>query len=212
MAADRNKCNTPLPIRLWHWLHILGVLTLILSGAQIRFAEYVHLFPSFRTAIKVHNEAGLLVTVSFFLWFFYYTTLTSKLGSTYLLHKGEVRHGLRQQMAHYFVHFFRGRPDPHQATPQSRFNPLEKTLYMLVMLILFPLQMITGMALKSLYPPWKVIDLFGSIKFLMGLHFLGGCLLCAFLLTHVYLTTLNSTAWPWLRVMFKGRAAIEKQS
>ncbi len=205
MSTNHKSCNTPLPIRFWHWLHILCMLTLILTGAQIRFSEYIHLLPNFRVAVEVHNEAGLVVTVSYFFWFFYYTTITSKLGSVYLLQQGEIRFGLLRQLAHYFFHFFRGRPDPHQATPDARFNPLEKTLYLVVMLILFPLQMITGMALRSLYPPWKVIDMFGSIKFLMGLHFLGCCLLCAFILTHVYLTTLNSTAWPALKSILHGR-------
>ena len=207
MAANPKSCNSPLPIRFWHWLHILCVLTLILTGAQIRFSENVHIFPNFRTAIEMHNEIGVYVTFTFFFWFFYYAIMTGNLGAVYLPQKEEVRHGLRQQFAHYFFHYFRGRPDPHQVTPEKRFNPLEKTLYLLIMLGLFPVQMVTGVALKSLYPPWKIIDLFGSIKFLMGLHFLNGCLLFALIILHVYLTTLNGTAWPRIRSIWQDRRA-----
>jgi thiosulfate reductase cytochrome b subunit len=151
------------------------------------------------------------VTFTFFFWFFYYTIMAGTLGAVYLPRKEEIRHGLWQQFAYYFLHFFRGRPDPHQGTCEKRFNPLEKTLYLVIMLGLFPVQMVTGVALKSLYPPWKIIDLFGSIKFLMGLHFLNGCLLLALILVHVYLTTLNGSAWPKVRSLLRNRN-INKQS
>jgi len=205
MAAKPKSCNSPLPIRVWHWVHITCVLILILTGAQIRFSENLHLFPNFRATIELHNQVGIYSVFTFFFWFFYYAIMSGKLGALYLPRKEEIRHGLKEQLAYYFFHFFRGRPNPHQVTPERRFNPLEKLLYLVIMLGLFPVQMVTGMALRSLYPPWKIIDLFGSIKFLMGLHFINGCVLCALIFIHVYLTTLNGISWPKIRLVLLGK-------
>jgi len=202
MAADKSVYLPPLPIRIWHWLHAVCILVLIVTGAQIRFPDRVALIPSFRWAIELHNGTGLFVTILFFLWFFYYAIIGGTLGSLYLPQKDELRHGLRRQTAWYFYHFFRGVPNPHQPTPENRFDPVQKPLYLLVMLIFFPLQMITGMALRSLNPPWEVIDMFGNIKILMAMHFLIGCLLCAFLLTHIYLTTIDTRPWFRLKSMW----------
>lgn len=198
MADEKSVYLPPLPIRIWHWLHAVGMMLLIVTGAQIRFPDHITLLPSFRWAIELHNGTGLFVTFLFFLWFFYYAIIAGTLGSLYLPQKEELRHGLWQQTAWYFRDFFRGAPNPHQPTPENRFDPVQKPLYLLVMLILFPIQMVTGMALRSLKPPWEVIDLFGNIKTLMALHFIVGCLLCAFLLSHIYLTTID--ARPWLRL------------
>ena len=30
----------PLPVRIWHWLNALGIVTLCITGIQIRFPEY----------------------------------------------------------------------------------------------------------------------------------------------------------------------------
>ncbi|MEI6705324.1 MAG: cytochrome b/b6 domain-containing protein, partial [Deltaproteobacteria bacterium] len=37
----------PIPVRVWHWLNALGIVTLCVSGAQIRFPEYVTVLGSY---------------------------------------------------------------------------------------------------------------------------------------------------------------------
>ena len=55
----------PTPVRIWHWLNAFGIITLCISGAQIRFPEYVTLLGSYRSAIMLHNTAGIVVALSF---------------------------------------------------------------------------------------------------------------------------------------------------
>ena len=62
---------TPTPVRIWHWLNALGIVTLCFTGLQIRFPEYANIFGTYKAAIKLHDVAGVTVSISFFLWFFY---------------------------------------------------------------------------------------------------------------------------------------------
>jgi Ni,Fe-hydrogenase I cytochrome b subunit len=55
----------PIPVRIWHWINAFGIITLIVSGAQIRFPESVVWLGSYRSAIQIHNVAGLIVSFSF---------------------------------------------------------------------------------------------------------------------------------------------------
>jgi len=204
MVAARKVYIHPLPLRIWHWLHGVGVLILIGTGAQLRFPGEVHLLPNLRLAAETHSTVGLLITFSFFAWFCYHAMFAGTLVSLYLPQQGELRERVPHQLNFYFRGFFRGERNPHQPTPTCKFNPLEKLLYLLVMLGFFPTQMITGMALKSLSPPWKIIDLFGSIKVLIGIHFIFGCLILAFLILHIYLSTLGVTFWSRFRTIVHG--------
>ena len=54
------------PIRIWHWLNALGIITLCISGAQIRFPEYITLLGSYKSVILLHNTSGYVVTASLF--------------------------------------------------------------------------------------------------------------------------------------------------
>ena len=66
---------TPTPVRIWHWLNAFGIVTLCITGVQIRFPEYANIFGTYKAAISLHNTAGVIVSISFFLWFFYYLLL-----------------------------------------------------------------------------------------------------------------------------------------
>ena len=78
----------PIPVRIWHWLNALGIVTLCISGAQIRFPEYVTLLGSYRSAIMLHNTAGIVVALSFSIWFFYYKLVADSIDDIYIP-KGE---------------------------------------------------------------------------------------------------------------------------
>ena len=50
---------TPTPVRIWHWLNALGIVTLCITGIQIRFPEYANIFGTYKAAIKLHDVAGV---------------------------------------------------------------------------------------------------------------------------------------------------------
>ncbi len=209
MAERKTIYLNPTPVRMWHWLHAFCVITLILTGIQIRFPEYFGLFGSYKNAVRLHNTAGILVSITFFLWFFYYAIVAGTLAKLYLPRKEELQHGIWQQGIYYFSDYFRGKPNPHTPTPENKFDPLQKAGYLFIMLAVFPLQIVTGMALMYPHPIWGIIDMFGSLKTLFALHFLVGCLLCAYLIIHVYLASLATPPWSRFKAMWDGWYDVE---
>jgi thiosulfate reductase cytochrome b subunit len=199
----------PTPVRIWHWLNALGIVTLGISGAQIRFPEYLNIFGSYKAAILLHNTAGILVAVSFSLWFFYYTCIARKMMQLYVPTGEDLRHGLVRQAVFYFFNYFQGKPNPHHPTPDNKFNPLQKSAYLAIMFVLVPLVSLTGILLMNVSPLREMVLLVGGLKILVALHFLLACSLFAFLFTHVYLATLGKTPLSYVKPMWTGWEEVE---
>ena len=204
MSEKKMIYLQPLPVRIWHWINALGIVTLILTGAQIRFPETVRILGSYRSAIQAHNVAGLTVAISFSLWFFYYKIVKNTLDKLYIPNGEELKHGLLRQLLYYCFWYFLGRPSPHHATPEEKFNPMQKSAYLAVMFVLMPLVGLTGILLMNVTPLRVLILMSGGLKIIVALHFLLACSLLAFLCTHVYLATLGATPLAYLKPMLFG--------
>lgn len=194
----------PTPVRIWHWLNAIGFVALITTGAQIRFPEYVHMFDSYRSAILLHNTAGIVVAISFSIWFFYYMLVSRTLTDQYVPTKEDLVNGLFRQAKFYFLLYFLGRENPHHASPESKFNPMQKSAYLAIMFVLVPLVTLTGILLMNVTPLRQFIVLVGGMKILVGMHFLLACSLLAFMFTHVYLATLGQTPLAYFKPMWTG--------
>lgn len=194
----------PTPVRIWHWLNAIGFIALITTGAQIRFPEYVHMFDSYRSAILLHNTAGIVVAISFSIWFFYYLLVSRTLTDQYVPTKEDLVNGLFRQAKFYFLLYFLGRDNPHHASPESKFNPMQKSAYLAIMFVLVPLVTLTGILLMNVAPLRAFIVMIGGMKILVSLHFLLACSLLAFMFTHVYLATLGETPLAYFKPMWTG--------
>jgi len=194
----------PTPVRIWHWLNALGIVTLCISGAQIRFPEYVTVLGSYRSAIMLHNTAGIVVALSFSIWFFYYKLVSDSMANIYIPKGSDLTTGLFRQIVFYFFAYFMGAPNPHHATPECKFNPLQKSAYLAVMFVIMPFVSLTGILLMNMGPMREMVLLIGGLKILVALHFLLACSLCAFLFTHVYLATLGSKPLDHIKPMWTG--------
>lgn len=203
---------TPTPVRIWHWLNALGIITLCASGAQIRFPEQVHLFGSFKSAVALHNTAGIVVAISFVLWLGYYLLVACSLVKLYVPNQEDLQHGILRQAWFYFFNFFRGKPNPHHTTPESKFNPMQKAAYLVIMMILVPLVIVSGFLIMNIGPMREILLLAGGLKLMVGLHFLLACSLCAFIFTHVYLATLGHTPFAHFVPMWTGWEEVEPPS
>jgi thiosulfate reductase cytochrome b subunit len=188
----------PWPVRIWHWINACGIIVLIVTGAQIRFPESVALLPSYKSAIDIHNVTGLVVSISFSFWFFYYKMVKNTLDKLYIPDEEDLKHGLVRQLLYYCFWYFLGRPSPYHATPDHKFNPMQKSAYLAVMFVLMPLVGLTGILLLNVTPLRVLVLMWGGIKFIVALHFLLACSLLAFLCTHVYLATLGNYIKPML--------------
>lgn len=201
---------TPTPIRIWHWLNAFGIITLCVTGAEIRFPEFVHVFGNFKAAVRVHNAAGIVVACSFALWFIYYAFVAKTLIKTYVPTARDIKKGLLSQALYYFFYFFLGsKPNPHHQTPENKFNPLQKSAYMAMMLILTPLVIITGIFLMNVAPLRNFVLAIGGLKILVALHWLLACSFGAFLFAHIYLATLGHTPFAHFKPMLTGWEEIE---
>lgn len=194
----------PTPVRIWHWIHALSIVTLCVTGVQIRFPEVVNLFGSYRAAVMLHNVAGIVVALSMVYWILYYVVISHAIGRIYFPTGDEVRHGLIRQAIFYAFNYFRGKPNPFHATPENKFNALQKTAYLVIMLVFMPLVIVTGFLLLDIQPLRNMLFLLGGIKLIDGLHFFAACCLCAFTFFHFYLTTLGPTPFSEIRTMWTG--------
>ncbi len=210
MADKKQIYLQPKPVRIWHWLNALGIVTLCVSGAQIRFPEYISLLGDYRAVIKLHNTAGFVVAISFSIWFFYYTLVARNMGKIYLPSRDDLENGLLRQAKFYFLTYFLGWDNPHHPTPEDKFNPLQKSAYLAIMFVLVPLVSLTGILLTNVAPLRSLIVMIGGLKILVGLHFLLACSLCAFLFTHVYLATLGSSPLAHFKPMWTGWEEVEE--
>ena len=200
---------TPTPVRIWHWLNALGIITLCATGAQIRFPEHVHLFGTFKSAVALHNTAGIVVAISFVLWLVYYLLVARSLVKLYVPNQEDLQHGILRQAWFYFFNFFRGKPNPHHTTPDNKFNPMQKAAYLVIMMVLVPLVIVSGFLIMNIGPMREILLLAGGLKLMVGLHFLLACSLCAFIFTHVYLATLGHTPFAHFVPMWTGWEEVE---
>lgn len=201
---------TATPIRIWHWVNALAIVTLCVTGAQIRFPEYVNICGTYKAAIRLHNTAGIVASVSFLLWLGYYLIVARSLIRIYVPTLEDVKRGMFRQALYYFYFYFRGRPNPHTATPEDKFNPMQKMAYLVMMLVLVPLIIVTGILLLNVEPLRAWVTAAGGIKLIDGAHFLLACAFCAFLFTHAYLATLGHTPLAHFKPMWTGWEEVEE--
>src|SRR3990172_12125649 len=167
MLEDKSEENiymTPTPVRIWHWLNALGIVTLCITGIQIRFPEYVNIFGTYKAAIKLHDTAGVTVSISFLLWIFYYLVVARNLAKLYIPNLDDIKRGIFRQAIFYFFNYFLGETNPHTATPDNKFNAIQKVSYLVIMFVLLPLVIISGLLLMNVAPLREWIIMIGGIK------------------------------------------------
>ena len=203
---------TPTPVRIWHWLNAFGIITLVLTGAEIRFPEYAQVLGNYKAAVRLHNTAGIVVMLSFGLWFIYYAFVARNLLRLYIPSREDIRRGMIRQAVFYGYQYFRGGPNPHHQTPENKFNALQKTAYVAIMFVCIPLVIVTGVLLMNVSSLREMVMAMGGLRLLIGAHWLVACVFCAFLFTHIYLATLGHTPFAHFKPMWTGWEEAEDPS
>jgi thiosulfate reductase cytochrome b subunit len=159
----------PLPIRIWHWVNAAGFIILILTGAQIR--NIINLF-SVETAVDFHSWLGFILLANYFIWFLYYMlTLNIKIYIPPLHHPIEFAKKAIRQAKFYGFGIMVGDQNPHHSTFDNKFNPMQQVSYLMIMALLIPVQIITGLFLwnPKLFSP--VVNIVG-IQIIDAIHVL----------------------------------------
>jgi thiosulfate reductase cytochrome b subunit len=201
MEDDKLMYVHPAPVRVWHWVNAVGFVILILTGIQIRFAEIVDWF-SLEDAIQLHNYVGFGVIAAYGLWVsYYFGTMKIKL---YFPNPRSFVPNAVKQIKYYGAGIFKGEPNPHQMTPDNKFNALQKNAYVAIMFVFLPAQMITGLFLWRVKRFENYIDLIGGIKIVSSIHVLLFFFFVAFIFVHAYLATRGHTPWAHFKARFTG--------
>lgn len=195
----------PFPIRIWHWINAIGFIILILTGAQIRFVDSMGIM-SFETAVDIHSWLGFILLVNYFIWLVYYL-FSGKLFKLYIppLWKPVdfIKNSIRQAK-YYGYGIMIGDKNPHHPTPDSKFNPMQQISYLMIMVVLIPIQIITGLILWDPQLFGFLASLIGGIQIATLIHTGLWIFFSAFIIVHFYLATLGHTPMAHIKAMFTG--------
>ncbi len=187
--------------RIWHWIQAFTILILIATGMEIRSPQDVHLL-GFQTAIVTHNVFAALLLFNALMGLFYF--LTSGRMAQYFPGEYDFFHKAYCQVRYYAYGMFRGEPHPMEPTAERRLNPLQKITYLVILNILLPLQLVSGVLIWSAQTWPEAMGTIGGLDLVVPVHALGSWFFLAFTLMHVYLTTTGKTPLENLKAMITG--------
>ena len=193
----------PLPVRIWHWINALGFVAMIVTGLQIRYIGLFDLL-SFRTAVVLHEWIGFVLIANFFVWLLFY--LFSDKIRVYHPELSPMRHfrASFRQALYYGYGIFKGEPNPHHVSVYQKFNSMQSMSYQVIMLMLVPIQFVTGLLLWDVKQFSDTIDVLGGVRVVDTTHVLITIFFAGFLPVHIYLATLGHTRMAHIMSMFTG--------
>lgn len=202
-TRDPDLYINPLPVRIWHWLNALGFILLILSGTQIRYSSLFNVM-SFEAAVKTHNWVAFTVIANYFVWLVFYlfsdriTVYHPELNMKKFFTKAFA------QIEYYSYGIFRGERSPHKVMPLDKFNPMQSITYQIVMLLVVPIQFMTGIMMWDIKRFQGVIEMLGGLVVINTVHVLIYIFFISFTMVHAYMGALGNTPVTHFREMFTG--------
>ncbi|MCX6583051.1 MAG: cytochrome b/b6 domain-containing protein [Candidatus Aminicenantes bacterium] len=176
--------------RLWHWTMAAGIILLALTGLEIHYTGSFAFF-GLEYAVAIHNTLAAILVINAFLALFYHLT-TGEIRQFFGFNRYFVKEAAAQ--AFYYVNgIFKGAPHPIPKSVERKLNPLQQVIYIGLLNILLPFQVITGLLM------WGA----GQTN-LAPVHHLGSWLFLSFLAVHIYLTTTGHTLFSNVRAMITG--------
>lgn len=203
----RHRLST----RIWHWVNALSLIVLFMSGLNISNAHrylywgqwgfapedawlHVTRFPGWATIPGYYSLAAARDWHVLFAWVFALSLLLFLLAA---LLNGHLRRDIATRArdwhpraiasdirAHFRLEFDHG---------AGKYNFLQKAAYGVVLFILLPLMIFSGMAMSpGMDAAWPFLpDAFGGRQSARSIHFIVAWALLAFFVLHVVLVLLN---------------------
>jgi len=200
MSGYKVYLNTRVD-RIWHVIHALGILLLVLSGANIHFVREFNLFGGIETAIKLHNLVGVVVCLDWLVWFFY--NIETGRFRYYMPNRDDLPAGMIKQAIFYAFGIFMGKPHPFPIGENRKFNPLQKWTYVAIMLGLIPFMGASGLYLLYVAEGFGAFDQL-SLYVTSVAHTVGAFFSLFFIIVHVYLGTTGGTPTELFGTMVTG--------
>lgn len=202
MTATQKFYFYPVWLRIWHGLNAIGIITLILTGLSMQSSvESSHIL-GFKTIVTLHNIAGILVLVSYFVYFI--GNMVTPNGKFYIVKpKGFLKNPIKQA-TYYAWGMFHGMSTPFPISEKRKFNPLQKYAYLLVMYFAVPVVIISGMALLF---PEVILDrvyAFSGVFITAIVHSTMGFFISIFLIVHLYIASIGKSPLENFKSMITG--------
>ena len=189
-------------LRIWHWTNASLILLLIISGASLHFATPGSALVPFRFARSLHNIAGLALAAAY--CFFVVANIVSGNWWQYVPKPAGFLDRVMVQTRFYLWGIFRGEPHPFPPTLQNNFNALQQIIYWVIMYMVMPALIVTGV--MFMWPEFAPDRFFGFDGLLpvAVTHYVLGLVIVLFMISHVYLGTTGTTATSMFRTMLTG--------
>jgi thiosulfate reductase cytochrome b subunit len=187
--------------RVWHWLQAGTIIALALTGFEIHAPERVSVF-GFAWATRIHEVLALLTIANGFLSLFYHVA-TGAIRNFIPAPRDAWTQGL-QQTRYYLFGIFRGEPHPFARGPEKKLNVLQQVTYLVILNVLLPVQVVTGVLLWQTPSLREWVTALGGLGLIASVHVAAAWLFVAFTIMHVYLTTTGHTPLAHLRSMITG--------
>ncbi len=164
-------------------------------------------FLDFGLMVPVHNIlAVILLANAIFAAFYHFAS-------------GEIRQYLPEprgyfrqmlmQTEYYLRGIFQGDPHPFQKSPEHKLNPLQQATYFMILNLLLPLQVLTGILMWGAQEWPNVTATLGGLPWLAPFHTLIAWFFASFVVLHIYLTTTGHTPTAAIKAMTIGWEEVE---
>jgi len=196
--------------RIWHWLQAAGMICLIFTGMAIHFPDRFGIFGSMANAVRWHSWIGFGLILNAFLGIFYH--VTAEKYHHFLPRMDDFTGAAIRQARFYLYGIFKGEKHPFDADPRRKLNSLQKITYILLLNVLLPFQIVTGVLMWGADRWPGIIAQIGGLWVVGPAHTLGSYLFLAFLIGHIYLSTTGPTPFSLLRAMITGYHVEEEEA
>jgi thiosulfate reductase cytochrome b subunit len=189
--------------RFWHWLQMLLIFTLALTGFEV---HGMFSLMGFEMAVKVHNYAGLTWLIAFA--FFAFWVFTTGEWKQYI----PTTKKMLEVVLYYSYGIFRGDAHPVAKKKHAKHNPLQRIVYLSIAVIALPIQMFSGFLYWG-YNYWTQWGLgWLSLEVVVFVHMAVAFGILSFIIVHVYMTTTGHTLFSHIKAMITGWEEVEEDT
>ena len=166
------------------------VIVLVFTGIQLRLPDVFPIFASFLNAVNLHNLCGLVVAADFVFWLLYHL-VKREFSERFLLSPIGFFRDVTETLHYYGYAIFAGGNYPKTSTRYAPFDPVERIFYLTLMLVLVPIQIVTGLMLYDVHTMQPLIVALGGLRVVDAIHLLVAYLIISSMILHCYFHTLK---------------------
>lgn len=178
------------PVRAWHWVHGLCMVLLVLTGLQLRLPDLAPIFANFLNAVNLHNLSGTVLILDYVFWITYHLWKRQFTMRFLIWPRGFFKD--TSDMLHYYGYLiFTGGGIPESFRRYAPYDPIERGFFLTLMLVIVPVQIVSGVLLLYMTSLMPVIRLLGGLRMVDAVHLLAGYLFISSMIAHMYFHTLK---------------------